>query len=319
MCPANVTDVSNSKTTLKQKEFLKPVYWPTWLGIGLIRLICLLPLRARWHLGGWLGKLGYLLAVRRRHIVTTNLSICFPEKTASEINTMVVDNFISSGISIIETALVWFTPASDYLDIVDIKGLDHLTEAANKGQGVILLGMHLSTLDFCGAVLGCHHPFDVMYRKNKNKLLEAVMTQGRERHFYAAIERDNVRQVIRRLREGATVWYGPDQDYGRKHSVFAPFFNQQAATITATSRIAGITKSPVVVFSHYRDLDSGRYTINLSEPLAAFPGESPLEDCTRVNRIIEDAIRVHPEQYWWLHRRFKTRPNDEPRPYDIVG
>jgi len=301
-------------TSLRQPEFLKPRYWPTWVGIGLIRLICVLPLRARWALGSALGLLAFYLARKRRHIVLTNLALCFPHADIQTRQRMLIENFRSSGISIIETAVAWFEEPAGYRTLVDIEGLENLRAAKAEGRGVLLLGMHLSTLDFCGAVLASETPFDVMYRRNKNKLLEAVMTRGRQRNFDSAIERNNVRQVIRRLKEGAIVWYGPDQDYGRRHSVFAPFFSRQAATITATSRIVKITGSPVVVFSHYRDLQQGRYRIRL-ERLDDFPAGDDLIDCTLINSIVEKAISEAPEQYWWLHRRFKTQPEGIDRPY----
>ena len=304
-------------TSLLQPEFLKPRYWLTWVGIAFVRLVCALPLRTRWNIGSWLGTLGYRFAKKRRHIVATNLKLCFPDLDADELEQLVIRTFESSGISIIETALVWLTPLEKYKSLVDIHGLIHLKEARKEGRGVLLLGMHLSSLDFCGAVLATHTPFDVMYRYNKNSLLEAVMTRGRERNFPSAIERNNIRGVIKRLKQGAIVWYGPDQDYGRKHSVFAPFFGVPAASITATSRITRMTGCAVVAFSHYRNLSTGRYDIFLDKPLEDFPKDDELADCTRINQIVEEAIAKHPEQYWWLHRRFKTRPDGEPRPYDV--
>lgn len=302
-------------TSLLQREFLKPNYWALWLGIGLVRLVCLLPLRARWKIGEALGLMGYRLARKRRHIVKTNLALCFPNLGEDERAVLAVDNFRSSGISIIETAVAWFENPAKFVDLVDIKGLEHLQAAIDQGNGVILLGAHLSTLDFCGAILGHHQPFDVMYRRNKNKLLEAVMTRGRQRNFASAIERTDIRQVIRRLKRGAVVWYGPDQDYGRKHSIFVPFFGQSAATITATARIAQITSAAVVPFSHYRDIQTGRYRIVLGQALDNYPSGDDEMDCIRINTVIERAIEKSPEQYWWVHRRFKTTPNGEPRPY----
>ena len=298
-----------------QREFLKPGYWAIWLGVGLFRLVCVLPLRARWAVGTGLGLIGYRLATRRRRIVSTNLRLCFPQLNRVELTRLVKNNFRSSGISIVETALAWFHPVGQFRGLVDLYGQEHLKDAQARGRGVILLGMHLSSLDFCGAVLANHIPFDIMYRRNKNKLLQALMIDGRRRNFPEAIERNNVRQVIKRLKAGHIVWYGPDQDYGRKHSIFAPFFDVPAATITAMSRIARITNAPVVVFTHYRNLDTGRYELHLSEPLENFPDADPQVDCVRINLLVEQAIKKHPEQYWWLHRRFKTRPPGEARPY----
>lgn len=313
---ANLARVTSHNT--KQSRFFSPRYWPTWIGIFLFRAITRLPLRWRWRLGSWLGTLGFYVARSRRHIVETNLNLCFPNLNPEQRLQLVRENFRSSGISIIETAFVWFQgpdKLAQHQTLVDIEGLEHLTNALGSGRGVLLLGMHMSTLDFCGALLDQVQPFDVMYRRNKNKLLEAVMTKGREQHFDSAIERREVRRVIRRLREGAAVWYGPDQDYGRKHSVFAPFFGHEAATITATARIVNMTGAAVVVFSHYRNLETGRYRIVLSKPLENFPVQDDIDNCTTVNRIIEAAIKLAPEQYWWVHRRFKTTPEGTPRPY----
>lgn len=286
-----------------------------WIGVGLIRTVCLLPLKARWRIGSALGLLAYRFARRRRHIVETNVRLCFPELDTAGCEQLVQNNFRSSGISIIETALAWFVDPSRFRSLVDIEGLEVLRTAKEKGRGVMLMGMHLSSLDFCGAVLGTEQPFDVMYRKNRNRLLEAIMTRGRERNFSSAIERSNVRAVIRRLKAGDIVWYGPDQDYGRKHSVFAPFFGIDSASITATSRILSMTGSPVVLFSHYRDLATGRYRIILQDMDESYPTGDETADASIINKAVEQAIRLAPEQYWWLHRRFKTRPEGESRPY----
>ena len=308
-----------NELTLRQSEFLKPKYWLTWIGIAVVRAISKLPLKVRWKLGSWLGELGYLLARSRRHIVKTNLELCFPNLTEQEIQALTKENFRSSGISIIETAQAWFDDPASFRDIVDIEGLGHLEAAKASGSGVMLLGTHLSTLDFCGAVLGTEIPFEVMYRRNKNKLLETIMTRGRVKNFPAAIERSDVRSVIRRLKSGAIVWYGPDQDYGRKHSLFVPFFGKTAATITATARIAGMTGAKVVPYAHYRDLATGRYRIQLLPVLEDFPADNEEASCTRVNQIVEQAILVAPEQYWWVHRRFKTQPEGKLKLYNIVS
>ena len=300
-----------NQTRLISFEYMHPRYWLTWVGVALLRLISLTPLRTRWRCGSLIGRLGFLLAKKRRHIVSRNIDLCFPKFSKAEKHQLVRDNFLSSGISIIETALAWFGRTEDFIDIVDIDGLEVLREAKSQGRGVMLLGVHLSTLDFCGAALAYHQPFDVMYRKNKNSLFQAIMTYGRERNFNSAIERNNIRGVIKRLKQGGIVWYGPDQDYGQKHSVFADFFGLPTATLTATPRIIRITESPIVVFTHYRDLTKGRYRINLQRLSANYPTGEDGADALLINQVVEQAIRQAPEQYWWLHRRFKTRPNGE--------
>lgn len=276
----------------------------------VFRLLVLLPHPIRVMVGTGLGKLTYHVAKKRRHIVETNLKLCFPDKTADEQVKLVQDTFKSGGISIVETGLAWLRGPDSILGRVEIEGLDILRQANAQGKGVILMGMHLSTLDICGAALGRYVPFDVMYRRNKNLLLEAIMTNGREQNFPEAIERNDIRRVIHNLKQGHIVWYGPDQDYGRRNAIFSPFFGVPAATITATSRIAKITGSAVVSYSHFRSIETGKYTIRIEGPIENFPSESDTDDVNKINQLLEQAVAKAPEQYWWFHRRFKTRPNE---------
>lgn len=296
-------------------EFLHPRYWPTWLAFAIMWLATRLPHSGRIRFGAALGALGFLFAKSRRHIVDVNLRLCFPDLDDSRRETLLRRVFRSSGISLVETATAWLRDPRDFRSMFTINGLEHLEKAIDEGNGVILLGMHFSTLDFCGAVLATCCDFDVMYRPNKDELLENIMTRSREKNFPKAIHRDDIRGVLNSLKQGHAVWYGPDQDYGRKHSVFAPFFGVQAATITATARFARISQSPVIVFTHFRSQDDRHYEINLSPPLENYPTGDDVNDATRINRLVEEAIMKYPDQYWWLHRRFKTRPEGEERPY----
>ena len=262
-----------------------------------------------------LGKLAYYLARYRRHIVDINLSICFPEMSTADRKKLNRDVFRSAGISIIETGLVWLRSPQIFNNLVEIQGLEYLEKALEQKKGVVLVGMHFSTLDFCGAILANYCKFDVMYRSNKNPLIEAIMTRGRIQNFSDAIERKDIRSLLKSLKRGNAVWYGPDQDYGRAHSVFVPFFGYPTATISATSRIADISKSPVILLTHYRLKDDKNYQICLSKPLKNFPSGALVLDASRINEQVEKAIQRAPEQYWWLHRRFKTSPKGGNRPY----
>lgn len=305
---------SSDRSESENTALLHPKYWPNWIGIGLLRVIGWLPFDWQLGLGARLGDLAYHLARDRKHIATTNIDLCFPELTSVQRQQLVKNVFRNNGRGIMETAFAWTGRIELVQDRFSFLGLEHLIAAAKEGKGVLLLGMHFSTLDLCGAALGRQVPFDVMYRRNKNTLLESVMREGRIRNFPNAIERSDVRSVIKALKAGHIVWYGPDQDYGRKHSVFAPFFGIQTASITATARIAKITGAPVIVFQHRRDADN-QYIVELSSPLENYPIGEDTQDATTVNTLVESAIRKAPEQYWWVHRRFKTRPEGEPRPY----
>lgn len=274
-----------------------------------------LPHSVRIRFGTFLGALFYQLAHYRRHITEVNLTLCFPELSAKERQTLTRKVFRSIGISIIEMACVWLRDPRKFRHLVQINGLEHLESALARGKGVILLGVHLSTLDFCGAILSTYVDFDIMYRRNSSALLDAIIQRGRNRNFVNAIERQDIRSVIKSLKQGHAVWYGSDQDYGRRHSVFVPFFNQPAATITATARLAQTNGSPVIMLSHYRTPDDSRYEIFLSEPITSIPTDDPEFDARTINQRIEQAVLRQPEQYWWVHRRFKTAPEGRKSPY----
>ena len=292
-----------------------PRYWGLWIGIGFLSLFCLFPLKARWAFGETLGILGFIVTGKRRRIVRENIRACFPDLTEKELSEKVFENFKSSGIAILETFEAWFFPKRDFESLVRFEGLELLKSAKNEGRGVILLGVHLCALDLCGAALSRKIPFHVMYKRNRNLLINTIMTQGREKNFESTVERRKIRDVIKILKSGSILWYGPDQDYGKKHSIFAPFFGVPAATITATSRIAHSTKSQLIFMSQYRDRENGKYLVRLERISSAFPSNDMLVDCKLVNKKIEEAILFAPEQYWWLHRRFKTRPSEEPSLY----
>ena len=277
-------------------------------------LVTRLPYALQLHIGGYIGWIGFHVARSRRHIVEVNLSLCFPDLLPQDRDRLARDVFRSTGISLVETANAWLRDPRDFLPLVSITGLHHLERTLGLGKGVILLGVHFSTLDLCGAVLGTYVEFDVMYRRNKNRLLDLIMKKGREKNFPRAINRKDIRGILNSLKQGHAVWYGPDQDYGRKHSVFAPFFGIQAASITATARFAKMTGSPLVLFTHFRN-DDGSYRIELSAPIENFPSGDEVADAGFINGLVEHAVLQQPDQYWWLHRRFKTRPQGESRPY----
>ncbi len=295
-----------------------PRNWPAWAGVGVAWVACRLPLRWQFALGKALGHLGWCVGRRRRRITETNVRLCFPELSEQERAELVRRIFRSTGIGLMETVHAWLRPLDRLADRLECHGLDALRAAESEGRGVLLAGAHFLTLDFTGALLTQRVDFDVVYRRNRNAVIEWLMVRGRRRLYGAVIERQDVRQAARRLRAGKTVWYAADQDYGRRHSVFAPFFGQSAATVIATSRLARMNRSPVVVYTHFRDEVRRTWSVRFQR-MENFPTGDDAADATRLNQIVEAEIRRHPEQYLWLHRRFKTRPDGEESPYESRG
>ena len=288
-------------------DFLSPRYWPTWLGFGVIWLVARLPFALQIRLGRGLGWLSYALARERRRICRINIDLCFPELSAEQRKRLVRDTFISNGIGVLEVGMAWCRNPADFRQRVTVSGLEHLEAATARGKGVLLVCAHFTTLEFCGSLLSLFHRMDVTYRPHKNPLFETLMFRARQRLYGAVLDRGDVRQTLRSLQEGHTVWYAPDQDYGAKHSVFVDFFGVPAATITATTRFAAFNDSAVIFFSHHRLPDDSGYHLDFSAPLQDYPSGDEHADAARINAVIEAAVRQHPEQYLWLHKRFKTQ------------
>lgn len=266
-------------------------------------------------IGKGLGLLAWRFAKRRRHITETNIALCFPEKSPEQQRQLVKDTFVANGIGLIETATGWCRDSEPLRHRVTYIGEEHVARAEALGKGVIIVGIHFSTLDLGGALHSLFFSADVVYRPHNNPLFERFMTRARRRIFGQAIDRHDLRGVVRHLKAGRLVWYSPDQDFGRDVSVFAPLFGQQAASIRLTAKLARMTGAPVVPMMFHRNPDNMTYTIESLPALEGFPSSDEVADATRINQFIELAIRQHPEQYLWLHRRFKTRPEGEPGVY----
>lgn len=294
---------------LNYSHYLHPRWWPTWLGIGAMWLMARFPLKLQWKTGRLIGELAWRLIPERRHIAEVNIRACFPELSEQEQHALVRKAFHSNGIGMMELGLAWFRDPRDFADITDIHGLEYLNQALEGGKGVLLLGGHYSTLDLGGSLVTEVIEADVMQRDHNNPLMNAVMTRARERRYGVALNSKDLRGLLRRLRQNRTIWYATDQDYGRKGIVFAPFFGVPAGTITATSRIAERSGCAIVPFSHFRREGSPGYDIYFHPALENFPSGDDLADATLVNQAIEREVRRQPDQYLWMHRRFKTRPD----------
>ena len=295
-------------------QLLHPRHWLLWLGIGVAWLLTLNGARSRRILGPGLANLMRITIPRRVHIARVNLNRCFPKLNPLAQRQLLDATLKSTAQGLLETAATWLHPKQLKHTPMRYKGLEHL-DIGSKDNGILILGMHLSTLDLAGAALAQKVPFNVMYKRNRNPVFEWLMRRGRGHYFAESIEQTNVRGVIRNLKAGQRVWYGLDQDYGPDNAVFVPFFGYPAATLTAANRIARITQAKVVFMRHYR-FEDGSYEVEIFLPDQAFPTNSDEADAALINRHIEASIRKAPEQYWWVHRRFKSTPSGRSSLYE---
>jgi len=291
-----------------------PRLWPTRAGLALFWLIGQLPWDWLLAAGRGIGRLGWYLARARRRVTLINLKLCFPELSEQERTALARRVMISTGEALLEMAGAFHNRRIDLGQRLSVSGLEHLEAARARGQGVLLLGMHFNSIDVGSRLLGKFFRFSVVYRPNDNPLLDKLITEGRGTWVNHSVDRNDLRQTVRLLRRGEVVWYAPDQDYGTRHAVYVPFFGVPAATITATSRIAKMGKAAVIPCAHYR-LPGGRYQIEFGAPLEGFPSDDEEADTARLNLTVEHYVRKHPEQYLWVHKRFKHQPPGQPNPY----
>jgi len=297
-------------------RFWQPRYWPLWAGVLVLRILILLPYRQRLALGRLLGRLALRLIPARRNIAAVNLRLCFPELDEEEIQTLLRKHFESLGMGIFELAMSWWCNDAEVAKLTRIDGLDNLTEALQDGNGVVLLSGHFAATELTGRVVRLSIPrIAALYRPMKNPLIDEFMRRGRRRVSDDLIPKDAMRQLIRALKQGLPVWYASDQSYNRKYSVLVPFFGEPAMTNAALTPIARIGKARVLPYFPRRLADGSGYHAEIMPALENFPSDDPEADAIRINNLLEEKIRLAPEQYYWVHRRFKGRPDDYPDPY----
>lgn len=300
-------------------SYTSPKYWPTWIGLGILRALCWLPHRAALALGRAFGMTAYHVSRSRRVIVSRNIELCFPDKTEAERTVLTRDHFKALGMSVIEMGLGRWASDEHLTSLTTIRGLEHIQPAIDAGQGVILLAAHFTTLEISGRVLAQNiPPFDGVYRKNRSDFITELQRTGRERTVADTIEKRDIKKMVRRLRDGGIVWYAPDQSYNRKGAEVIDFFGVPSMTTTATSTLSRLGKAVAIPFFPRR-LPDGRYEMVLLPAFDNFPSSDPIADTRRYNAVLEEHIRTCPEQYFWIHRKFKDLPEGYPDYYSDLA
>ncbi len=288
---------------------IHPKNWLVWLAMGVLRLVTLLPLKAQFKLGSWFGGMLYKIAPSRRRVVEINIALCFPEKSPEQQQALVKQHFYSLGVMLPEMGLSWWASERRLSSLVEIEGLEFLVQALSQDRGVLLLGAHFTTLEIGLFLLSAETQMPIcgMYRPHKNAVIEFFMRRGRERYLNELIPRDDIRGLIRSLKQNKLVWYAPDQVYQDKGWQMIPFFGVPASTNLSTSRIAKLSKASVIPFASYRKANGEGYKLVIKAPLSDFPSDDEIADATRMHQVFEESIRQQPAQYFWIHKRFKNR------------
>ena len=285
----------------------------TWLLVGFLWLLHWLPLPVLRALGAGLGRLLYALGRERRKVALTNLRLCFPEKSETEREEIARRHFVSFAQAVLDRTLGWWASKERLERIIRIHGVEHLSDP--EGRPIIMLTPHFVGLDAGGTVVSMHVVGCSVFSNQKNPVLNRLLYNGRMRFNEAVLlsRQDGMRKIVKAMKDGHPFYYLPDMDFGPKESIFVPFFGVPAATIPALSRLVRLTGAVVVpVIS--RQVPDG-YEIEVMPPWDNFPGESVEADTVAMNQFIENQVLRMPEQYFWLHKRFKTRPPGEQRFY----
>lgn len=296
----------------------RPSSWPVWCGIALLCLLARLPWGLQRFLGRWLGRLMQRLMRRRREVAQINLELCFPQQDARWRAQLLERHFEALGIGLFEFARAWWGSIRPMRKTVRIRGDEHLKAVLDSGRGAILISGHFMTLELCGRLLCDRVPLAGMYRPHDTAAMEWAVKRGRLRYASAMFGRDELRPAVRHLKQGGALWFAPDQDTLRGHNVFVPFFDQPANSLTSTHQLARLSGAAVLAFFHRREPD-GSYVLEVQPPFEAFPSRDARADTARVIATIEAMARQAPEQYLWIHKRFKRRPPGAAPVYDAAA
>ncbi|WP_342321133.1 Kdo(2)-lipid IV(A) acyltransferase [Kosakonia sp. BYX6] len=297
-------------------SLLHPRYWALWFGIGMLWLVVQLPYPIIYRLGCGLGYLAQRLMKRRAQIAHRNLELCFPQMSEAERQKMVVKNFESVGMGLMETGMAWFWSDRRMTRWMDVSGFEHVRNVQAQGRGILLIGVHFLTLEIGARMFGLNEPGIGVYRPNDNPVIDLLQTWGRMRSNKSMIDRKDLKGMIRALKAGDVVWYAPDHDYGPRASVFAPFFAvKDAASTSGTWMLARMSQACIVPFVPRRKPNGQGYELIMLEPECSPPLDDAQTTATWMNKVVEHCIMMAPEQYMWLHRRFKTRPEGVPSRY----
>jgi len=244
-----------------------------------------------------------------RKTAYSNISNCFPDKKERQVTLLVKHHFEAIGISLFETANAYYASDKKIKKMLTINNERHFTEALKKEGGIILLCSHFMPLMLGSRALLIKHTIANIYRPQNNQLFDQVMVKSYVKNGAVMIKSTDTRSIIKAIHNSLPIWYAPDQDLGRSNSIFAPLFGIQTATASATSRLAKNNNTRVIPYSFIRTKHG--YEMSFDKPLKNYPSGDTINDASKTNKILEKQILKNPEQYLWIHRRFKTRPKGE--------
>lgn len=303
-------------TRSRNESLIHPRYWPTWIGIALLRALVLLPLPILWWIGGALGMLFYAVHFPRRRIAHINIDLCFPEWSARARRQLVRRHFRALGRGLFDIGIAWWASRRRLQRLVHVRNGEHYQALRAGGRGFIVLTPHFVAQEVGGIFLSLEQRGVALFKDTRNAVVNYLYRRYRQRFHGTVFEyAQGLKPIVRTIRAGQAFYYLPDQDLGRKLSIFVPFFGVSTATVPALSKLSRLSDAPVVpCITVQRRFGTG-YDLVFASPLSNFPSDDIERDTVRMNQAIEQTVLLAPAQYFWVHKRFKTRPPGEPRVY----
>ena len=297
-------------------EFIHPKFYPTWILILLMRIGVFIPFQFQVILGKAIGKLIYPFMKKLRETAYSNISNCFPEKKHPQVTLLVKQHFDAIGISLFETANAYYGSDRKIKKLLSINNKHFFSDALKDEGGIILLCSHFMPLMLGSRALLLENTIANIYRPQNNKLFDKAMVKGYTKNGAVMIKSKDTRSILKAIKNSLPIWYAPDQDLGINNSVFAPLFGIETATASATARLAKNNNTRVIPYSFIRTKHG--YEMSFDKPIKNYPSNDPIKDATTTNKILENQIIKAPEQYLWIHRRFKTRPDGQENFYNDI-
>lgn len=290
---------------IKFKKLLNNFASCFWLALLYI-MVKILPYSYLMAIGRKIGLIAYHCIKKRKKIAIANLQYCFPHLTQKEIIILAKKNFASLGMGVMEAGISWWSNKHKFnIEIID----KHLFyDKVKQNKGLILLGPHNTSLEIFGRVIAKEYKVFPVYKKLKNSVFSHAVMNGRKKLFGEIINNTDIRKIVQVLKNNQVIWIAPDQDHGIKHSSPAKFFNKIAATITSPCKLAKMTSSNILGIYYYRcPTKTNSYIIKFVDFAKNMPSDDINQDLNLINKFLEDCIKQNLEQYYWIHRRFKTR------------
>ena len=300
-------------------KLIAPGFWFTWLALGVMWLLSLLPSFIRHRLGHLLGRQLLQRNRKRSEIVKVNLEWAFPGLSDEQRAGLARDYFGYSGQMFTDYGFCWWSSERRFEAAVEFEGLEPVRKLLEQGEPVILVTGHALALDIGGVAISQRLPLVTYANKMRNPLIQWMMERGRCRFDVELLQRESgMRPLIRSLKSGRLLYYVIDEDMA-EHSVFAPYFGVAKATLTVPARVARMTGASVAPCFTFFDEQRGKYVVRIGALLEGFPTGDEQRDAQVINRALERDIRQHPGQYMWSQRLYKTRPDGSPPPYTMAG